>query len=91
MEKIIHFSDRDNLATSLTHLIPGEVITVGGETIIVLTDIPQFHKISLADIPAGGDVYKYGEIIGKATKDIRKGDLAHVHNIESMRGRGDRA
>jgi altronate dehydratase small subunit len=40
-------------------------------------------------IGKGDDVVKYGEIIGRATADIAKGEHVHVHNIESLRGRGD--
>ena len=32
---------------------------------------------------------KYGECIGAASCDIRKGDYVHVHNLEALRGRGD--
>jgi len=38
----------------------------------------------------GEPVIKYGEVIGRATKDIGEGTHAHVHNIESLRGRGDK-
>jgi len=53
-------------------------------------DVPPGHKIALADIPEGGDVRKYGAVIGRATAAIRAGDHVHVHNIESTRLRGDR-
>lgn len=55
-----------------------------------LGDVPPGHKIALADIPEGGDVRKYGAVIGRATAAIRAGDHVHVHNIESTRLRGDR-
>ncbi len=32
---------------------------------------------------------KYGECIGAASCDIKKGDYVHVHNLEALRGRGD--
>ncbi len=35
--------------------------------------------------------YKYGQVIGRATKDIEAGGHVHVHNLESTRGRGDKA
>ena len=27
---------------------------------------------------------KYGEIIGECTRDIRQGELVHVHNVKSL-------
>lgn len=54
-----------------------------------LGGVPQGHKVALADIPAGGEVRKYGAVIGRATAPIRAGEHVHVHNIESTRLRGD--
>ena len=46
-------------------------------------DIPAGHKYALKDIKAGEYVVKYGEIIGRATKDIKKGEWVHTHNLKS--------
>ena len=59
-----------------------EIITVHG-------NIPYGHKIAVKDIAAGEAIMKYGESIGRASCDIKKGDYVHVHNLEAMRGRGD--
>jgi altronate dehydratase small subunit len=34
---------------------------------------------------------KYGLSIGTASQNIKAGDHVHVHNVESNRGRGDKA
>ena len=47
------------------------------------------HKVALRTIAAGEPVTKYGETIGRATQAIGPGDHVHLHNLESMRGRGD--
>ena len=49
----------------------------------VLDDIPAFHKIAIADIDKNGDVYKYGQLIGKALNKISAGNHVHDHNIAS--------
>ena len=46
-------------------------------------DIPAGHKIALQDIQKGEFVIKYGEIIGRATDTIKKGEWVHTHNIKS--------
>jgi altronate dehydratase small subunit len=43
----------------------------------------------MGKISKGQDVLKYGEVIGQATQDISEGKHVHVHNVESLRGRGD--
>ena len=45
--------------------------------------IPAGHKYALRDIAAGDYVVKYGEIIGRATVNIPKGDWVHTHNVKS--------
>ena len=59
------------------------------ETVTVIGDVPYGHKIAVRDIKKGELINKYGEEIGIATKDIKKGEYVHVHNLDSMRGRGD--
>ena len=46
-------------------------------------DIPAGHKYALKDIEKGQTVIKYGQIIGRATCDIKKGDWVHTHNVKS--------
>ncbi len=48
-------------------------------------DIPIGHKIALIDIKKGDTVWKYGEDIGKAVADIKKGEHVHVHNLKTKR------
>ncbi len=45
--------------------------------------IPAGHKYALCDIKTGDYVIKYGEIIGKATCDIKEGEWVHTHNVKS--------
>ena len=69
----------------------GELVLVDGREIRVRDDIPKFHKLAIAEIPRGAAVYKYGEVMGVASRDIHVGEWAHIHNIDSTRGRGDKA
>lgn len=86
--------DRDNVATALAPIGKGVVIECGREDargrVVLNEDIPYGHKFALVSIPPGGNVIKYGETIGRATCLIRPGDHVHVHNVEGLRGRGDR-
>ncbi|MGC8586268.1 MAG: UxaA family hydrolase [Candidatus Micrarchaeia archaeon] len=86
---VLIITKKDNVAVALKDLKKGSVVKVDSDTLNVLDDIPTGHKIALVDIPKGGEVIKYGEVIGKATQDIKKGMWVHVHNVESERGRGD--
>ena len=46
-------------------------------------DIPAGHKYALCDIEKGTFVIKYGQIIGRATENIKKGEWVHSHNLKS--------
>ena len=46
-------------------------------------DIPAGHKIALTDIASGEKIIKYGEVIGRATSDIRAGEHVHTHNVRT--------
>lgn len=39
------------------------------------------HKYALCDIAQGENIIKYGQPIGHATTDIKKGEHVHTHNI----------
>jgi altronate dehydratase small subunit len=89
----IMIKETDNVATALREINPEETAIVGsGENekkILIKEHIPYGHKFSVKDISEGDDIIKYGEIIGRAVKNIDTGFHAHIHNIESLRGRGD--
>lgn len=80
--------ETDNVVTCVTEVPKGEqVVYRRGEEILTLTaeeDIPYCHKIALRDIPEGGEVTKYGELIGKATAPIAKGRWVSHENIVSV-------
>ena len=85
----------DNVATAIRDLAAGERVRVGiGEETVNLTvtqDILYGHKLALRDIDMGEGILKYAAVIGRATSAIAKGAHVHVHNVESLRGRGDLA
>ncbi len=66
--KTLKINEEDNVAVVIE---PGDSgITAG-------------HKVALTDIKAGEKIIKYGNCIGKATEDIKKGDWVHTHNVKT--------
>lgn len=88
-------NDKDNVATIFANgVMDGDVVELRdkkgkSEQITVHGNVPYGHKIAVCDIALGSDITKYGEEIGMATRNIRTGDYVHIHNLDSMRGRGD--
>lgn len=98
MEEIklaLKVDDKDNVATIFANGIKDgmevEIRDKKGEMtpVKVLGDVPYGHKIAVFDIKRGDAIMKYGESIGAASRDIRRGEYVHVHNMVAMRGRGD--
>ena len=49
----------------------------------VEVSVADGHKYALCDIKRGENVIKYGNPIGHATEDIKKGDHVHTHNLKT--------
>jgi altronate dehydratase small subunit len=93
MKKAIVMAPKDNMATLLANVDKSDVVQVSaGEEVteVRIQEKIQFgHKFAMKRISKGENVVKYGEIICQATQDINQGHHVHVHNVESLRGRGD--
>lgn len=85
---------KDNVCTVVEPIVAGMVVTMEVEgnflEVPAVDSIPIGHKMAIREIACGDIIIKYGEAIGRATKDIKTGRHVHVHNLESCRGRGDR-
>jgi len=81
--KYIVINSKDNCATALDNLPQNSNILFMNKLITLNHLIPLGHKFALIDITKGNYIIKYGEIIGVATEDIKKGDWIHTHNITS--------
>jgi altronate dehydratase len=88
-KKVILSHLKDNVATAKFPIKPGTLLTISkGKKIIAKEGIPFGHKIALRRISKGGAVIKYGERIGRAIREIKPGELVHVHNVVGERGKG---
>lgn len=89
-KKAILLNVNDNVAVVLSPVIKGDIVSIFFNkevisTIIALDDIELYHKIAIKKIHNGKEVYKYGNVIGKATGDIEIGQHVHIHNIRSVK------
>ncbi len=77
----VHLRPIDNLAVAARPLPAGLKIEFDGGTFALAERIGMGHKIALRPIRGGEPAYKYGQIIGFATRDIAPGELIHEHNL----------
>jgi len=88
-KKVILSHLKDNVATAKFPIKPGSLLIFTKYKIIAKEEIPFGHKIALRRISKGGSVLKYGERIGRAIREIKPGELVHVHNVVGERGKGE--
>ena len=79
MYNIIKLNNKDNVGIAPMPIPKDAKIE---ESLIAKQDIPYGHKISLKKIVQNDFILRYGQIIGKATKDIFPGEHVHSHNLE---------
>ncbi len=89
--KALLMDEKDNVAVVLQKLgIRDKVdIMLGADVndaVEAKERVPFGHKIAIREIKKGDPVKKYGEVIGRATKSISRGDHVHIHNVASIRG-----
>ena len=92
MTRCIVLHPTDNVATLIDTARAGVDCTLQGErqgSVRLLQDVAFGHKICITEVTKGGEILKYGQVIGCATQSITVGEHAHVHNIDSARARGD--
>ena len=61
MERLsIKIKDQDNVVVAVHDLPAGTTLESG---VVTREKIPQAHKIALVDIPAGGEILRYGVVL----------------------------
>ena len=80
MPSVLRIHPQDNVAVAAERLEPGAEATLNGISLAVRAEVPAGHKVALREIPAGGQVVKYGWPIGRATEQIPAGAWVHSHN-----------
>jgi altronate hydrolase len=69
------------VAVTTRALAAGDQLVVGEVCLVLRDDVPAGHKLALEDVAAGGQVRKYGQVIGVATQPIQVGEHVHTHNL----------
>ncbi len=75
----VKIKEQDNVAIAVNEIKDGTEVMEG---VTAHQDIPQAHKIALQDIPRGGEIIRYGVVLGYALDPIAKGDWINEHMLE---------
>lgn len=92
MVKSLCLQAQDNVGTMLGNAEPEDTISITNPALEEVSRIRAEnkivfgHKVALRDIAEGEKIIKCAAVIGKATRDIRKGEHVHIHNVVSIEG-----
>ena len=80
----VHASD--NVAIVAADVQAGDLVRLAdGSEVQAVEAIPRGSKVALGPIACGEAVVRYGEEIGRATKDIAAGEYVHTQNLAGKR------
>lgn len=74
----IQIKQTDNVAVAVRELPVGTLI---GHGVVTLQTIPQAHKVALTNIPARGEIIRYGVVLGYAKAAIPAGSWISEHML----------
>ncbi len=78
----IRVHTRDNVAVVAADVQANDVVRLDdGSEVRAVEAIPRGSKVALGPIACGEAVVRYGEEIGRATKDMAAGEYVHTHNL----------
>jgi altronate hydrolase len=77
----IHLHPQDNVAIAKTDLEANTTLELDERQILLRQSIPTGHKVALREIAEGEPVYRYGQVIGFASRIILPGEHVHTHNL----------
>jgi altronate hydrolase len=76
--RTVRLHNDDNLVVAVDPIMPGSIL----HGVTARDRVPRGHKIALAAIAQGEPVFKFGQIIGFASKPVEPGEWLHEHNVE---------
>lgn len=81
--RLILLDPNDNIFGVARPIQAGEMLMINGELAPIDQQAGMGFKVAARNIQQGEKILKYGAVIGVATQHVAKGQLVHVHNIES--------
>ena len=78
---ILKIHPNDNVVVALSDLQKNDTVLVDGDVICVRDLIPGKHKVATSDLKKGNPIIMYGILVGRASRDILKGERLSVENM----------
>ncbi|GLR15461.1 UxaA family hydrolase [Portibacter lacus] len=80
--QLIKVHPNDNVAVALVNLKSGQQINFENQMMLTVSDVKAKHKLALEDFEIGTRIIMYGVLVGKASKEIKKGEVLTTENVK---------
>ena len=81
--RVLLLAPQDNCLVACQRLAACTILIIDGVPVRLSQDIELGHKLARRDIRADEKILRYGAPIGSASKNIRRGEHIHLHNLRS--------
>ena len=82
--RLLLLADGDNVLITTTSIRAGEDLLVGGHAVKLETDVSLGFKLAADDLAEGTVAVRFGMPIGRTTTAVARGEVVHIHNLESL-------
>ena len=79
--QILKIHSRDNVVVALCDLSKGLTIQIGDSKCQLVNNVASKHKFSIDNLNIGDSIFMYGVVVGKAIREIKKGESITTFNI----------
>jgi len=81
MNAVLLINEDDNVVICLKPLTAGEILDLKNMSLTVKSDVLSYHKLALFAIRKGDLCYSLGRVIGRARRNIDKGEPVHQQDL----------
>lgn len=82
--RLLRLAEGDNVLIATATIPADESFRVEGEIVRSPVAIPLGFKVAAEDLAEGSVAVRYGMPIGRTTAAVRRGELVHTQNLESL-------
>jgi hypothetical protein len=82
--RLLRLADGDNVLIVTATIPADEAFPVDGSIVRSPVPLPLGFKVAAEDLAPGTVAIRYGMPIGRTTDVVRRGEMVHIHNLESL-------
>jgi hypothetical protein len=82
--RLLRLANGDNVLIATATIPADEAVRVEGVIVRSPVALPLGFKVAAQDLAEGTVAIRYGMPIGRTTAVVRRGEMVHTHNLESL-------